>query len=180
MRATCPLRRPSGTGSARISLPFPHPGQKLPRLEARSCGVDGSGVPVGVAQGGRDGREWHTGGDGCDAEAVPETLRTGLGPSMPASVMSPAIFRWAVARDLAPTLGAALQGPDPDRGALEVDVPGANGQGFGNPGAGMGEREGEGLVGWPRRPGGGLEETPAFIGCEVLAAAGVDELEIAD
>ena len=35
----------------------------------------------------------------------------------------------------------------------------------------MGEREGEGLVGRPRRPGGGLE---------VLVAAGVDELEIAD
>ena len=45
-------------------------------------------------------------------------------------------------RKLAPALGAALQGPDPDRG--------------------------------------GLEETPAFIGGEVLAAAGTDKLEIAD
>ena len=83
-------------------------------------------------------------------------------------------------RDLAPTLGAALQGPDPDRGGLKVDVPGANGQGFGNPGAGMGERERKSLAGRPRRPGGSLEETPAFIGGEVLAAAGVDELEIAN
>ena len=82
--------------------------------------------------------------------------------------------------NFAPALRAALQGPDPDRGGLRVDVPGANGQGFENPGTGVGEREGEGLVGWPRRPGGGLEETPAFIGSEVLAAAGVDELEIAD
>ena len=59
--------------------------------------------------------------------------------------------------NLAPVLGAALQGPDPDRSGLEVDVPGANGQGFGNPGAGVGERERKGLVGRPRRPGGGLE-----------------------
>ena len=44
--------------------------------------------------------------------------------------------------NLAPTLGAALQGPNPDRG--------------------------------------GLEEAPALVGGEVLAAAGVDELEIAD
>ena len=113
---------------------------------------------------------------------------------MPASAMILEIFRWAVARDqsqrglaatlagaersawtssfegaeqlgrdgnLAPALGAALQGLDPDRGGLEVVVPGANGQGFGD-------------------PGGGLEEAPAFIGSEVLAAAGVDELEIAD
>ena len=40
-------------------------------------------------------------------------------------------------------LGAALLGPDPDRGGLEVDVPGIDGQGFGDTGAGMGE----GLVG---------------------------------
>ena len=44
--------------------------------------------------------------------------------------------------DLAPALGAALQGPDPDRG--------------------------------------GIEEAPAHIGGEIIAAAGVDELEIAD
>lgn len=50
-----------------------------------------------------------------------------------------------------------------------------NGQGFGNPGAGVSEREGEGLVSRPRRPGGGLKEPPAFIGSEILAAAGVDE-----
>ena len=31
-------------------------------------------------------------------------------------------------------------------------------------GALVGEREGESLFGRPRRPGGGLEETPAFIG----------------
>ena len=97
---------------------------------------------------------------GRDAEAVPETLRAGLGPSMPASAMILAIFRWAVARDLTPALGAALQ--DPDRASLEVDVPGTDGQGFGNPGAGVGECEGEGLGG------------------EVLMAAGVDKLEIAD
>ena len=44
----------------------------------------------------------------------------------------------------------------------------------------MGERERKSLFGRPRRPGGGLEETSAFIGGEVLAATGVDELEIAD
>ena len=44
--------------------------------------------------------------------------------------------------NLAPALGAALQGANPDRG--------------------------------------GLEEMLAFISSEVLAAAGVDELEIAD
>ena len=44
--------------------------------------------------------------------------------------------------NLTPALGAALQGPDPDRG--------------------------------------GLEEAPGLIGGEVLAAAGVDELKIAD
>ena len=44
----------------------------------------------------------------------------------------------------------------------------------------MGEREGEGLVGRPRRQACGFEEAPALIGGEVLAAAGVDEVEIAD
>ena len=83
-------------------------------------------------------------------------------------------------RDLAPALGATLQGPGPDQGGLEVDVPEANGQGFENPGASMGERERKSLVGRPRRSRGGLEETPAFIGGDVLAAAGVNELEIAD
>ncbi len=80
---------------------------------------------------------------------------------------------------IAPAFGATLQGPDPDRGGLEVDVLGANCQGFGNPGTGVGKRERRSLAGWPRRPGGGGEETPAFIGGEVLAV-GVDELEIAD
>ena len=46
--------------------------------------------------------------------------------------------------DLALVLGAALQGPDPDRGGLEVDVHRPDGPGFGDPGAGV--REGEGLV----------------------------------
>ena len=53
--------------------------------------------------------------------------------------------------DLAPVLGAALQGPYPDRGGLEVDVHGPDGQGLGDPGAGVGEREGEGLVGHDAR-----------------------------
>ena len=44
----------------------------------------------------------------------------------------------------------------------------------------MGENEGEDRVGGLRRPGGGLEERPAFIGGEVLATTGVDELKIAD
>ena len=73
--------------------------------------------------------------------------------------------------DLAPVLGAVLQGPDPDRGGLKVDVLGANGQGFRNPGAGVGEREGESLVGRPQRPGGGLEEAPALIGSETFGRA---------
>ena len=46
--------------------------------------------------------------------------------------------------DLAPALGAAL--PVPDRGGLEVDVLETDGQGFGDAGTGVGEREGEGLV----------------------------------
>ena len=59
-------------------------------------------------------------------------------------------------------LGAALQGPDPDRGGLEVDVHRPDGQGLGDPGAGVGEREGEGLVGWPRRQARGFEEALAL------------------
>ena len=45
--------------------------------------------------------------------------------------------------NLAPALGAALQGPDPDRGGLEVDVPGTDCQDFGDTGAGV--RQGEGV-----------------------------------
>ena len=41
-------------------------------------------------------------------------------------------------------------GPDPDRGGLEVDVDGADGQGLGDPGTGVVECEGEDLVGRPR------------------------------
>ena len=81
---------------------------------------------------------------------------------------------------LAPVLGAALQGPDPDRGGLEVDIHGPDGQGLGDPGAGVGEREGEGLVGRPRRQARGFEQALALIGGQVLPAAGVDELEVAD
>ncbi len=83
-------------------------------------------------------------------------------------------------KDLTRAFGAALQGPDPDRGSFEVDVPRANGQGFGSPGAGTGKRESEGLVGRPRRSSGGLEETPALIGGEVRTVAGVDGVEVAD
>ena len=72
----------------------------------------------------------------------------------------------------------ALQGPDPDRGGLNVHGP--DGQGLGALGAGVGEREGEGLVGRPRRPGGDFEEVLPFIGGKVLVATRVDELEIAD
>ena len=82
--------------------------------------------------------------------------------------------------DLAPVLGAALPGPDTDRGGLEVDVHGPDGQGLGDPGAGEGEREGEGLVGRPRRLARGFEEALALIGSQVLPAAGVDELEVTD
>ena len=45
--------------------------------------------------------------------------------------------------DLVPALGAALQVSDPDRGGLAVDVAGKVGQGFGDPGASVGERESE-------------------------------------
>ena len=48
--------------------------------------------------------------------------------------------------DLAQVLGAALQGLDPDRGGLEVNVGGPDGWGLGDPGASVREREGEGLV----------------------------------
>ena len=41
-------------------------------------------------------------------------------------------------------------------------------------------KECKGLVGWLRRRAGGFEEAPTHIGNEVLAAAGVDDLEIAD
>ena len=60
---------------------------------------------------------------------------------------------------LTSALGTALQGLEPVRGSTEVDVPGTDGQGFGNPGAGVVERERKGLVGKPRHPGGGHEET---------------------
>ena len=53
------------------------------------------------------------------------------------------------------------------------------GKGFGTPGSGVDDGRSEGLVGWPRHPGGGLEEKPAFIGGEVHASAGIDKLEIA-
>ncbi len=73
--------------------------------------------------------------------------------------------------DLAPVLGAALQGSDPDRGGLDVDVHGPDGQGLGDSGAGEGEREGEGLVGRPRRQARGFEEALVLICGEALAAA---------
>ena len=82
--------------------------------------------------------------------------------------------------NFAPALGAALQSSDSDRGRLEVDVQGADGQGLGDLGAGVGEDEGEGLVSGLRRPGGDIEEAAALAGGQVLPAAGVDELEIAD
>ena len=53
-------------------------------------------------------------------------------------------------RDFASVLGAALQGPNPDRGGLEVDVDGTDDQGLGDPGPGVGEQEGEGLILRPR------------------------------
>ena len=68
---------------------------------------------------------------------------------------------------LAPTLGAALRGPYPDRASLEIGVDRSDGQGFGDPGAGVSEREGEGLVGGSWCPDGGFEEAPALIGGEV-------------
>ena len=82
--------------------------------------------------------------------------------------------------DFAPVLGAALQGPSPDRGGLELDVHGPNGQGPGDPGAGVGEREDEGLVGRPWCQARGFKIALALIGGQVLPAAGVDELEVAD
>ena len=82
--------------------------------------------------------------------------------------------------DLPPVLGAALQGPDPDRGGLVVDVHRPDGQGLGDPGAGVGENVGERLVGRPRRQARGFEEALALIGGQVLPATGVDELEVAD
>ena len=74
--------------------------------------------------------------------------------------------------DFVPVLGAALQGPDPDRGGLEIDVRRSDGQDLGDPGAGVGEREGEGLVGRPRRQARGFEEALALIGGQVLPAVG--------
>ena len=67
MRATGLIRRPSDARTGRIRLPFPHPGQKMPCLEARSGGVDG---------GGRDGSVAESGGD---AVAVAEAPGAGLG-----------------------------------------------------------------------------------------------------
>ncbi len=63
-----------------------------------------------------------------------------------------AIFRWAAAQD----------------------------QGLGDPGAGVGKREGEGLVGRSRRQGRGFEEALALIGGQVLRASCVDELDVPD
>ena len=98
--APCELRRPSGAGSGRIRLLIPHPSQKIPRLKARSGGVDRGGLQVGVAQGGCDRRQRHAGGDGGDAKTMPQAFRARLGgPLTPASAMALAIFRWAVARD---------------------------------------------------------------------------------
>ena len=82
-------------------------------------------------------------------------------------------------RDLALALGTALQGLDPDRGRLEADVGGSNGQGLRDPGAGVCESEGESLVLGPRRQSCGFEEAPAITGGELFAAAGSDEPEIA-
>ena len=79
--------------------------------------------------------------------------------------------------DLAPAPGAALQGPYP--GGLEVDVDGADGQGLGDVSDDMRQGECKSLVGRLRCPGGDFEEAPALIGGEVLAAAGIDELEVA-
>ena len=52
---------------------------------------------------------------------------------------------------LAPTLCAALQGPDPERGSLKIDI-----------GESDGQSERKRLIGWPRYQARGLEEAPAF------------------
>ena len=75
--------------------------------------------------------------------------------------------------DLAPVLGAALQGPD--RGGLEVNVHRPDGQGLGDPGAG-----GARMRAKVWSAGRGFEEALALIGDQLLAAAGVGELEITD
>ena len=52
--------------------------------------------------------------------------------------------------------------PNPNRGGLEVDILGANGQSFGNAGASVGERQRNSPVGRPRCPGCGIEEATAL------------------
>lgn len=80
-------------------------------------------------------------------------------------------------RDLAPVLGAALECADPDRRGVQVDICGAQREDLGEPGAGVGKREREGLPVRLRFPGRGGQEPVAFFVGEVFAAFGVDELD---
>ena len=154
---------------------------------------------------------WHTtqeleqaidaaGGNGRDAETVPETLRAGLGaldagighdpgdlpvggrPGLGPEGPAGGGFRRRRAervdelegaeqlgrdRSLARTLGAALQGLDPDRGGLRSTSLGQT--------ARASETRAPVWASVSAKVWSvGFEETPAFIGGEVLAAAGVE------
>ena len=61
---TSAYRTPAGPG--RIRLPFPHPDQEIPHLEARGDGVDHGGLQVGMTQNGGAGRDAGLGYDSGD------------------------------------------------------------------------------------------------------------------
>ncbi len=75
----------------------------------------------------------------------------------------------------APVVGAPFEGTDAQQVLLEINIGGAQGQGFGDPAAAQRQGEGQGLHFGARGHTGGGNECRAFLCGEVFAAAAVDE-----
>ena len=131
-------------------------------------------------------------------------------PLMQASAMIPAIFRWTVARDQrslpaafagversAWTRSRARSSPGGTgtsrqrsvrrfqvririEAASRSNVGGSNDQGFGDLDTGIRQNERKALFGQSWFPGSGCEEALALIGGDVLAAADINKLKVAD
>ena len=154
-----------------------------------------------MAQGGRDRRQRHASGDGRDAETMPQAFGDAWGPSTPASAMVLAIFRWAVARDQGQRgLPAAFAGVERSAWTSSRARSSSGGTGTSRQGSArrfrvririeaasmsmsMGRTARASEIRapvWAKVWSAGFEEALALIGGQVLPAAGVDELEVAD
>ncbi len=137
--------------------------------------------PLGAGLRAADGGLVHEAADmarGAGARHGPQPRAAAGGAALPGSE---AVHEFEAAdelgrhRHLAPALGAALERADAQQRLLEVDIGGAQGQGFGDAAAGVRQGQGQGLdLGARGLPGGG-EEAGALGGAQVFAAAPLDE-----